>query len=304
MRAVSLKTGCKELNNDGKAYEEFVGLLHHALLKAEAITEQKNIEIQRNKKIVDSCGNEREFDIYWEYELAGITYKTVIECKDYNSHISLEKIDALIGKIRDIPDLRAVFATRKGYQSGARSKAEHNKIDLLIVREQNDSDWQDIDGSPFIKEIHINMIIQMPAHIAGFQPLMDIDWAKENTSLNIGTQISISEPDNEIFIENEDAGDRYSLYELAGRLAPLDGKEYGEFKKEERFELGWISGPDFRYRIKGYNVSYVLSQPFTQPMVIDFSKELVGVIEYLQKGTKKSIFRNGIIKEKLLPPQK
>ncbi|GHD47047.1 Restriction endonuclease [Marinobacter persicus] len=292
------------MRNDGKAYEEFVGLLHRALLNAEAITEQKNIEIQRNKKIVDSCGVEREFDIYWEYELAGITYKTVVECKDYNSSISLEKIDALIGKIRDIPDLKPVFATKKGYQSGARSKAEYNKIDLLVVREQNDSDWLDADGTPLIREIHINMTIQMPAHITDFQPLLDVDWAKKSLGVSLSSKITISGLNNEILIENEDKGEKYSLRKLAGRLAPLGGKEYGDFKKEERFNLGWISGPDFRYKIKGYNVSYTLSQPYTEPMIIDFSKELVGVIEYLQKGTKKSIFRNGIIKENLIPPKR
>jgi hypothetical protein len=131
------------MKNDGKSYEEFVAVLHQALLYSEDIGKHQNIEIQRNKKIVDSFGIKREFDLYWEYELAGITYKTIIECKDYSSTISIEKIDALIGKIRDIPDIKPVFATKKGYQSGARTKAEKNKVDLLIVREQNDSDWYD-----------------------------------------------------------------------------------------------------------------------------------------------------------------
>lgn len=291
------------MNNDGKDYERFVALLQQALLNAESFTEQKNIEVQLNKKIVDSCGVEREFDLYWEYELAGITYKTVIECKDYNSKIPLEKIDALIGKIRDIPDLKAIFATKKGYQSGAKTKAEHNRIDLLVVREQNDSDWQDIDGTPFIKTIHINMQLCMPASITGFQPLLDHEWAKENISVDIGT-ISMSGLNNEIFIENSDTKERYSLHELGSKLAPMGNKEYGAFTKEERFSHGWIIGPSFKYQIKGYNVSYILSQPHEEPMVIDFSKELVGVIEYLQKGTKKSIFKKGIIKENVLPEER
>lgn len=289
-----------KLNNDGKDYEQFVALLQQALLNTESITEQKNIEVQLNKKIVDSCGVEREFDLYWEYELAGITYKTVIECKDYNSRIPLEKIDALIGKISDIPDLKPVFATKKGYQSGAKTKAEHNRIDLLIVREQNDSDWQDVDGTPFIKTIHINMIIQMPANITGFQPLLDPEWAKKNIGEDLSVPISMSGLNNEIFIENKDSGERYSLHELGSKLAPLGGKEYGSFTKEERFDQGWIVGSDFKYKIKGYNLSYSLAQPHEEPMVIDFSKELVGVIEYLQKGVKKSIFKEGIIKENLL----
>lgn len=293
-----------KLNNDGKDYEQFVALLQQALLNAESITEQKNIEVQLNKKIRDSGGVVREFDLYWEYEIAGITYKTVIECKDYNSRIPLEKIDAFIGKIRDIPDLKGVFATQKGYQSGAKTKAEHNRIDLLIVREQNDSDWQDVDGTPFIKTIHINMMIKMPANITGFKPLLDPEWAKENISEDLSAPISMSGLDNEIFIENEDNGERYSLHELGSKLAPLSGKEYGSFTKEERFDRGWIVGPDFKYKIKGYNVDYSLAQPHEESMVIDFSKELVGVIEYLQKGTKKSIFKKGVIKENILPDER
>ncbi|HDL7813551.1 TPA: hypothetical protein PXP47_003585 [Yersinia enterocolitica] len=81
-----------------KEYEKFVRDLHQALLHSEVITSVKNAGIEINKKITDNFGVEREFDIYWEYELAGITYKTVIECKDYNSKISIEKIDDLSRK--------------------------------------------------------------------------------------------------------------------------------------------------------------------------------------------------------------
>jgi hypothetical protein len=143
--------------NDGKDYEQFVKDLQQGLLDSEDFIKQKNICIETNKMITDNCGIKREFDLYWEYELAGITYKTVIECKDYASKVSVEKIDALIGKTRDIPDLKAIFATKTGYQSGAKAKAEHNKIDLLIVRVQGDQDWEDSDGNPYIKEIAIKM---------------------------------------------------------------------------------------------------------------------------------------------------
>ncbi len=287
------------MHNNGRAYEQFVALLHQALLNAENITDQKNIEIQLNKKIIDACGIEREFDLYWEYELIGITYKTVIECKDYNSKIPLEKIDALIGKTRDLPDIRAVFATKKGYQSGAKQKAEHNKIDLLIVREQNDSDWQDIDGTPYIKEIVINTHILLPATITKFDPLIDANWIKENTDLDLNSPLNLSALNNEIFIE-EIPAEKYSLQDLSSRLAPINGDKYGKFSKQELFDEAFISGPNFRYKLKGYNVEYILSEPHIEQMVIDFSKELIGVIEYLQKGTKKSIFKKGITKESLL----
>lgn len=282
--------------NTGKEYELFVAKLQQALLNAETITTQKNIQVEVDKKITDNCGIERQFDIYWEYELGGITYKTVIECKDYNSNVSVEKIDALIGKVRDIPDLKAVFATKKGYQSGAKTKADQNKIDLLVVREQNDTDWTDEDGTPLIKKICINMHVCMPAHIHKFEPVIDGEWVKENTTIDTTKPISLSGLNNEIFIENTDTGETYSLHELASRLAPLESKEYGVFEKIEQFNNAFIHHKDLKLKLAGYKIEYSISKPINEPIEIDFSKELIGVVEYLQKGTKKSIFRDGIIK--------
>lgn len=281
--------------NTGKEYEQFVASIQQALLNAENITTQKNIEVEVNKKIVDNCGIERQFDIYWEYEMGGLTYKTVIECKDYSSNVSIEKIDALIGKTRDIPDLKPVFATKKGYQSGAKTKAEQNKIDLLIVREQNESDWTDEDGTPFIKKICTNMHICMPAHIHKFDPMIDGEWVKENTSLDTSKPINFSGL-NKIFIEDISNNEKYSLHELSSRLSPSENKEYGVFEKTEKFENAFIYHQDLKLKLIGYKIEFSISKPINEPSEIDFSKELIGVIEYLQKGTKKSIFKNGIVK--------
>ncbi len=282
--------------NKGKEYELFVAKLQQALINAENITTQKNITVEVDKKILDNCGIERQFDIYWEYELGGLTYKTVIECKDYNSNVSVEKIDALIGKIRDIPGLKAVFATKKGYQSGAKTKADQNKIDLLVVREQNDSDWTDSDGTPLIKKICINMHLCMPAHIHKFEPFLDGEWIKENTDINTSQPFRIAGLNNEIFIDDIDGGEKYSLRDLASKLSPLDGKEYGVFEKSKNFKNAFIYHRDIRLKLLGYKIEYSLSKPIMEPIEIDFSKELIGVVEYLQKGTKKSIFRDGIIR--------
>jgi hypothetical protein len=282
--------------NDGKQYELFVANLQQALLDTENVTTQKNIRVETNKKILDNCEIERQFDIYWEYELGGLTYKTVIECKDYNSYVSVEKIDAIIGKVKDLPDLKAVFATKMGYQSGARTKAEQNKIDLLVVREQNDSDWKDADGTPLVKKICMNIHVYMPAHIHKFEPKLDAKWIKENGGIDTSQPLSIAVDNNEIFVDDIAGGEKYSLYQLASKLSPLEGKEFGQFEKVVSFDDAFICSKDVRLKISSYKVEYSISEPHTVTKEIDFSKELVGVIEYLQKGTKKSIFKNGIVR--------
>lgn len=204
--------------NNGRDYEEFVAKLQQALINSEVFLEQKNITIERNKKIIDNCGIEREFDIYWEYELGGMLYKTIIECKDYASSVSVDKIDALIGKIRDIPDIKPVFATKTGYQSGAETKAKQHKIDLLVIREQNNDDWKDDDGNPLVKIIELNIHFLIPAEIKKFQPFIDKDWMEQNTDIDLSKPLHFSAKNNEIFIEDRIKNEIYSLLDLSTKL--------------------------------------------------------------------------------------
>ena len=277
--------------SDGKDYEIFVQNLQQALLDSEELTSQKNIGIERNKKITDKCGIEREFDLYWEYELAGITYKTVIECKDYAVPLSLEKIDALIGKLHDIPDLKPVFATKTGYQSGAETKARINKIDLLIVREQRDDDWQDK-----LRELGLQIYFEIPPRIIGFHPVIDGEWVRRNTNLNPTAAPSISGLNSDIFIEDLVKNDTYSLFDLAHRLESIAGNKYGNLRHAESFENAYLITDGLKLKINSYEVEYVRSEPLESSINIDISKELLGVIEYLSNGSSTAVFRDEIVR--------
>lgn len=284
------------MSKNGKEYELFVARLQQALLEAEHTCNQKNIRVETNKKIIDNCGIERQFDVYWEYELGGFFYKTVIECKDYNSAISVEKIDALIGKTKDIPELKAVFATKTGYQSGAKEKADRNKIDLLIVREQNDSDWVDPDGTPLIKTIGINIHFIPPAHVIAFEIKLDKEWIEENPDTNIIQPFSVSANNNELFIDDVNLGQKYSLLDLQKKLLANDRQVSDVYEKIENFDNAYIIFDTQRLKILSYRIRYSIPEPIIISDEIDFSKELIGVIEYLNKNTKKTFFKNGEIR--------
>ncbi|HZF70938.1 restriction endonuclease [Sulfuricurvum sp.] len=280
----------------GSDYELFVQKLQQALLDSEPFAEQHNITVERNKKIIDNIGIEREFDLYWEYTLAGITYKTIIECKDYSSRISIEKIDALIGKLHDLPDIKPVFATKIGYQSGAEAKARQNKIDLLIVREQNHDDWQDEDGNPLIKQIEINIHMLSPAHVTNFQPFVDKEWILQETDIDISKPLNFSGLSNEIYLENRQTKEKYSLYELFQRLG--SGKnQYGNFTEKEEFEDAYIHHNDSFYKLRGYQINYQLFPPHVETIILDYANELIGVIEYLNQGKITAVFKDRVIKE-------
>lgn len=284
------------MKNDGKDYEKFVQQLQQALIDSEEYLKQKNISIERNKKIKDSRNRDREFDLYWEYELAGVTYKTIIECKDYNSKISIEKIDALVGKIQDFPDIKPIFATKVGYQAGAEEKAKDYKIELLVVREQNDNDWKDKDGNSLIKQISMNIHILHPARIIEFQPVVDKEWIEENTNLDISKPINFSGMKNEIIIEDKVKNKKYSLHDLEHKLRELSN-DIGELKHTQEFEDAYIYYPEYSLKLRGYIVKYYLSPPTELVNEIDFSKELMGVIEYLDRNSTVAVFKDRIIKD-------
>ena len=282
------------MKNTGESYENFVKSLHEALLHLETLGIQKNIKIEMRKKITDNCGIDREFDLYWEYELGGITYKTVIECKDYNSAVSVEKIDALIGKIKDLPDLKPVFATKIGYQSGAQKKAEQNKIDLLIVRKPLDSDWVDEQGKPLINKIEITFHIGKPAKITSFIPKVSANVFRE---LNGNTSFSLSGNNNEIFIN--DGEKSITWLDLENTLPLLHKNEFGEFEEIKVFSKeGEIKTPSFSLKIIGYTVKYEVEKPDEETMLIDASDAMYGVIEYLGKDKKTLFWKNGKIEKR------
>ena len=279
--------------NTGKGYESFVAVLQKAIIDSEEIAVHKNIVVEKNKKLIDTNGNEREFDIYWEYELGGLIYKTVIECKDHNSKISIEKIDAFIGKGKDIPDLKLVFASKKGYQSGAKKKAEFNRIDLLIIREQNDTDWEDEHGNPLIKNIEINIIAQSPAKIKNFVPKINKEWVIANTSLDLTQPLIFIGNEDELIIDDLSNSTKYSLYDLRDRLKSLGDSQFGEFSMKVMFDNAFICNSDFRLKLDEYDINYEISEPIKSKIVIDYSKELNGVVEYITKKKKKLVYLDG-----------
>lgn len=65
-------------------YELLVQELHQALLNNDGV---ENINVRHNVKIKGRSGATHQIDVYWEFKLAGVTYKTCIECKHYNTSV-------------------------------------------------------------------------------------------------------------------------------------------------------------------------------------------------------------------------
>lgn len=98
------------------------------------LTEQlHNIDgcIFQHDKIIEVDDGNYQIDGYIEFELMGIRYKTLIECKHYKTSISREKVAVLYDKIRACGANKGVLVSSSNFQSGAVQYASKHGIALI-----------------------------------------------------------------------------------------------------------------------------------------------------------------------------
>ena len=169
----------------------------------------------------------------------------------------------------------------------------------MIVREQDESDWQLDDGTPLIKKLVIDLQVQHPARIVSFTPIIDGQWVAKHTSVDTTKPFNFWDQTDQVFIEDVKACQRFSLQDIADQLQPEADREHGKFEITVEFEDAYLVYRDFRLKMRAYNAAYIIAPPIHQPIEIDYSNELIGVVEYLEKGTKKKIFGDKIVDGRL-----
>jgi Zn-dependent peptidase ImmA (M78 family) len=101
--------------------------------------------IYQKKKYTDINGNDVEFDIAIETFRGNATTPsiiTLIECKDHESPIQVEKIRAFADKIKDVGGHKGIFIATSKFQEGAFNKARSVGIGLAIMDESNEVSWK------------------------------------------------------------------------------------------------------------------------------------------------------------------
>ncbi len=95
-----------------------------------------NTKIHQNYKIPNRGGRKREIDIFIETKINDIEIQIAIECKDYSSKVSVEKIEAFKAKCERIPSInKKIFIAKEGFQEDAKIAAEEFGIDLYLLKE-------------------------------------------------------------------------------------------------------------------------------------------------------------------------
>lgn len=90
----------------------------------------------------------REVDILVEYKYAGHNFCFVVECRDRSRSETVEWIDGLIGKTKSLKVNKVIAVSSKGFTASAERKAKENGIDILTLKEANETDWASFPIKP------------------------------------------------------------------------------------------------------------------------------------------------------------
>ena len=123
--------------NNGLAYEHLVQRIFQAILRQEFV---RNIDVRNNLRLTGIITN-HQIDIFWEFEVGGINYKTVVEVKDWNQPVGQGELMKFKAILDDLPGQpRGILVSRSGFQAGARRFASSNGLVLYELRKPTERD--------------------------------------------------------------------------------------------------------------------------------------------------------------------
>lgn len=273
----------------GTEYELFVKEIYECLNQADGLTD---IEIQHDVKLKGASGVEHQIDIFWKFTKGSVNYKVAIECKDYTRPVSKEKIMAFHSVLTDIGNVHGIFASKMGYQKGAKEYADSYGIQLMEIRHPLESDWK---GR--MKNIHLNF------HMKGIDNIrpeifVDIDRMKEKKELPQERECTMFRSDQvqvsfDKMIMNDKVvaeNDSKTMHELLQKL-PTD-KPGKDKKYLFSFENAIFSSVDGEVPIKHIGITYDVYETIEQRHI--WGNEVIkAIVKNITDGTERSINRYG-----------
>jgi hypothetical protein len=229
-----------ELYNEAIQYEQLTQSIYQAILQNES---SNNIQVEHNVDITGRSGVDHQIDVLWRFKQAGVEHSVLIECKNYATNLTLEKVRNFFGVLHDIGNARGIIVTKTGYQSGAAEFANYYGIDLKVLRKPNDADWQ---GR--MKDIHIKIIantvvstedkplsVQVKIKAKDESQRVRLEKLKDVGRLNVP-----SVPDLCLLDENGQVASEEMRWWLPKQINALDKKEGGPYTQNMKLENKYI----------------------------------------------------------------
>lgn len=138
-----------EMRAQATQYEQLTQTVYQAILRREGII---NVNVEHNVDVKGRSGVAHQVDVLWRFRQAGLEHLVLIECKNYATPLTLEKVRNFFAVCHDIGNARGIMVTKTGFQSGTVEFGKHYGIELKLLRKPTEEDWK---GR--IKDIHLNI---------------------------------------------------------------------------------------------------------------------------------------------------
>jgi hypothetical protein len=112
---------------DLREFDDEVRHVYRVLLSLK----DEGVLVTQNTRIRGRSQAFHHFDIYYEFERAGVRHKVAIECSELKSPVDKGRIGEFGFKLADIGNTIGLVVSRSGYQLGADTLANQYGIDLL-----------------------------------------------------------------------------------------------------------------------------------------------------------------------------
>jgi len=116
--------------NTGIPYELIIQQIFQEILAQDIV---RTVEVKHNVTLQGKTLS-HQIDVYWQFEVGGIRYTTVVQAKDWNTAVDQGELLKFRAVLDDLPGQpRGIVVTRTGYQRGAIEYARANDILLYEV---------------------------------------------------------------------------------------------------------------------------------------------------------------------------
>ena len=276
--------------NENTEYEILTKEIYNCLLKADGI---ENVDIKHDLKLPGKSGCIHQIDVYWEFRLAGEVHKIAIECKNYSKEVSIAKVRDFFGVIYDIGNIKGIFVSKNGFQSGAKKFADYYGISLKEIRYPKDEDWK---GRLKRLEFEINL---MPTKLTGVYVEPDVDWIINNGLINSEKEKSnIVFPTRilniEMLVFDEMGNTITNFLELESRL-PHDFKVGKGLKYKFDYENAYLDSNLGRVKVKWIGFVYdILNE--SSSIILDANEIVNAIIKDVKSGEIRFVNKDGTVK--------
>lgn len=117
---------------NGQELEDYIESFLRVSLKNEFL---KNFKVEKNHIEVGREGIAYEFDIFYEFTIAGIPHKAAIECQYYDKRITEEIVRHFKSKIDECNNITGFILATKSYNADAKKYADRYGIKLITDEE-------------------------------------------------------------------------------------------------------------------------------------------------------------------------